>query len=179
MDIDMKEVEIKDQGLARYINLETKVTSSGRHTAKLFGKSKVNLIERLTNDMMRSAKYTGKKTKAKKAVTISMEEVQKRTGRNPVQVLVEAVEMAAPREEITTLKFGGISVPRSVDIAPQRRLDTALRLISKGACRMSFKNKKPIWECLADEIINASRDEMSSWAIQKKEEIERIARSAR
>jgi len=87
--------------------------------------------------------------------------------------------MAAPREEITTLKYGGMSVPRSVDIAPQRRLDIALRLVSKGACRTTFKNKKPVWGCLADEIVNASKDDMSSWAIKKKEEIERIARSAR
>ncbi len=179
MDIDVNEVIIKDQGLARYINLETKVESLGRHSSKIFGKSKVNLIERLTNDMMRSAKFTGKKTKAKAVVIKALEEVQKKTKRNPAQVLVEALEMAAPREEITTLKYGGMSVPRSVDIAPQRRLDIALRLISKGACRTTFKNKKPIWECLADEIINASKDDMSSWAISKKEELERIARSAR
>jgi small subunit ribosomal protein S7 len=179
MGIDFKDIAIKDQGLARYINLERKTKSQGKHSSKIFGRSKVNLIERLTNDMMRSEKYTGKKTKAERVVAKALEEVQKKTKRNAIQVLVEALENVAPKEEVTTLKYGGISVPRSVDIAPQRRLDIALRLISKGACKSSFKNSKPIWECLSDGIINASLDEMSSWAIQKKEEIERIARSAR
>src|SRR2546426_1111623 len=86
---------------------------------------------------------------------------------------------AAPREEITRLRFGGISVPRAVDVAPSRRLDLALRNICVGAVTATFKNRKPVEECLADEILTAAKGDMQSSAIAKKEELERIAASAR
>jgi small subunit ribosomal protein S7 len=96
-----------------------------------------------------------------------------------VQVLVEALENAAPREEITRLQFGGISVPKAVDVAPSRRLDIAIRNIARGAVQSSFKNTKPIELCLADEIILAAKGDMNSFAVAKKEEVERVAQSAR
>ena len=67
----------------------------------------------------------------------------------------------------------------AVDSAPLRRLDIVLRNICKGAVSKSFKNKKSIAECLAEEIINASKDDASSFAVNKMLEIERIAKSAR
>ena len=102
-----------------------------------------------------------------------------KTKKNPVQVLVEALENAAPREEITRLQFGGISVPKAVDVSPSRRLDIALRNIAKGTVDSSFKNKKPVEECLADELILASKADMNSFSVAKKEELERVASSAR
>ena len=42
---------------------------------------------------------------------------------NPVQVFVNAIENAAPREEVTRLKYGGIAVPKAVDVSPSRRVD--------------------------------------------------------
>ena len=105
--------------------------------------------------------------------------IERRTKTKPVQVLVEALQNAAPREEITRLQFGGISVPKAVDISPSRRLDIALRNVSKGAVKASYKNKKGIATCLADELINASKGDMASFGVSKKEEIERVAQSAR
>ena len=43
----------------------------------------------------------------------------------------------------------------------------------------SFNKNKSIEECLADEIVWASNSESKSYAIQRKEETERIAQSAR
>ena len=111
--------------------------------------------------------------------TDAFEIIAAKTKKNPVQVLVEALENAAPREEITRLQFGGISVPKAVDVAPSRRLDIALRNISKGTVQASFKNKKPVEECLADELILASKGDMNSFSVAKKEELERVASSAR
>ena len=92
---------------------------------------------------------------------------------------MEALENAAPREEVTRLQFGGISVPKAVDISPQRRLDIALRNLSTGVVQASTKNKKAIHECLADEIMLAAKGDMTSFAVAKKEETERVAQSAR
>lgn len=178
---DISEVAVHDQGLAKYINLDPIVLphTGARWANKPFGKQKANIVERLINGMMRTEVYTGKKSKAYRVVRTSFEIIEKKSNKNPVQVLVEALEHAAPREEITRLRFGGISVPRAVDISPMRRLDMALRNITQGAVQATFKNRKPVEECLADEIFLASKGDMQSSAIAKKEELERVAGSAR
>lgn len=178
---DLNEVIVHDAGLAKYMNLSPIVIphTGGRWANKPFGKAKANLVERLINNMMRTEKYTGKKAKSYRVVRTAFGIIQQRTTKNPVQILVDALEKAAPREEITRLRFGGISVPRAVDVAPSRRLDLALRNICQGAVSATFKNRKPVEECLADEILMAAKGDMQSSAIAKKEELERIAASAR
>jgi small subunit ribosomal protein S7 len=178
---DLSEVTVNDGGLAKYIDLTpTNVPhSGGKHANRWFGKSKLSIVERLINNMMRTEDFTGKKLKSYRAVSDAFDIINARTKKNPVQVLVEALENAAPREEVTRLQFGGISVPKAVDVAPQRRLDIALRNVSKGAVKASFKNKKAIAYCIADELILASKGEMTSFGVSKKEEIERVAQSAR
>jgi len=178
---DTTEVVVNDGGLAKYIDLTpTNVPhSGGKHANRWFGKSKLSIVERLINNIMRTEKYTGKKMKAYKAVADAFDLVEARTKKNPIQVLVEGLENAAPREEVTRLQFGGISVPKAVDISPQRRLDIALRNLCTGVVQASMKNKKAIHECLAEEIILASKGDMTSYSVAKKEEIERVAQSAR
>ena len=178
---DLGEVVVHDPGLARYINLTPIVIphTGGRYANKPFGKAKSNIVERLINGLMRGEDFTGKKSKAIRVVREAFGLIEQRAKQNPVQVFVTALEKSAPREEITRLRFGGISVPRAVDVSPSRRLDMALRNMCIGVVAASFKSPKPIQECLADEILKASRGEMESAAITKKEELERIAMSAR
>jgi small subunit ribosomal protein S7 len=178
---DLGEVVVHDPGLARYINLTAIVIphTGGRYANKPFGKAKSNIVERLINGLMRGEDFTGKKSKAIRVVREAFGLIEQRAKQNPVQVFVNALEKSAPREEITRLRFGGISVPRAVDVSPSRRLDMALRNMCTGVIAASFKSPKPIQECLADEILKASRGEMESAAIAKKEELERIAMSAR
>lgn len=178
---DTSDVVVTDGGLAKYIDLTpTNVPhSGGKHANRWFGKSKLSIVERLINNIMRTEKYTGKKMKAYKTVAQAFDIVATKTKKNPIQVLVESLENAAPREEVTRLQFGGISVPKAVDVAPQRRLDIALRNLSVGVVNASQKNKKPIYECLADELILASKGDITSYSVAKKEEMERVAQSAR
>jgi len=177
---DMEAVKIEDRGLERYINLTSKDFFLGApHANKLFGKSKVSIIERFINNLMRTEVYTGKKTKSYKVVKAAFTIVERRTKTNPVQSFVDALQYAAPKEETTRLRFGGISVPKAVDIAPQRRLDIALRNICQGAIKVSHKNKKSMESCLAEEIIKASKNDPASFSVAKKNDLERIARSAR
>ena len=178
---DLTEIVINDGGLGRYIDLSpTSIpVSGGKHANRWFGKSRMSIVERLINNMMRTGKYTGKKGKSYQVVKDAFAIIQERTKKNPVQSLVEALENVAPREEVTRLRFGGISVPKAVDISPSRRLDIALRNICRGAVASTFKNKKTIANCLAEEILLAARGDMNSFAVSKKEEIERVAGSAR
>jgi len=176
-----KDIIIKDVGMARYIPLG--VTGlphhSGRHANTHFAKMKLSLVERLINQMMRTENWTGKKLSAYKVVETAFATIAAKTKENPVQVLVNAIQEAAVKEETTRLKYGGISVPKAVDTAPQRRVDLAIRYIALGAVQTSHRNPKPIADCLADEIIKASKADVTSFAIAKKDDMERVAKSAR
>jgi len=177
---DMSTVKIEDRGLAKYINLDTrKVFMGGVYANKIFGKSKMSIIDRLINNLMRTENYNGKKAKAYKVVRDAFNIIDSRTKTNPVQVLVDALQNAAPKEETTRLQYGGISVPKAVDVSPQRRLDLAIRNICTGAISATRSNKKGVEDCLAEEIIKASKNDATSFAIAKKNDVERIAKSAR
>ena len=177
---DMKDVKIEDKGLERYINLEIRNIYLGAvFSNKMFAKAKVPLIERIINNIMRTESYNGKKTKAYKIVRDSFQIIDKKAKSNPIQILVKALENAAPKEETTRLRFGGILVPKAVDTAPQRRLDIAIRNICLGAVSASHKNKKSMQDCLADEILKASKNDVASFAVAKKNDVERVAKSAR
>ncbi|MCL4332061.1 MAG: 30S ribosomal protein S7 [Candidatus Thermoplasmatota archaeon] len=177
----VNEVLVHDQSLGKYINLTTAINlhTGGRYSSYSAGKRNMNTLERLLNKLMRSEKWTGKKYSAYRMMREAFERISQKTKENPVQVLINAIENAAPREEVTRLKYGGIAVPKAVDVSPSRRLDIALRNIAIGATNASYKSKKPIADCLADEIILGSRNEGGSFAVSKKEEMERISASAR
>ena len=177
---DMSTLKIEDKGLERYMNLELRDFFLGApHANRMFGKSRLPLIERFINTLMKTENYTGKKTKAYKAVRDAMDLIDQKIKTNPMQVIVDAFQNAAPKEETTRLRFGGILVPKAVDVSPQRRLDIAMRNISLGARTASYKNTKSIEACLADELIKASKNDPSSFAIAKKNDLERVAKSAR
>jgi len=175
------DVEIHDVGLRAYINLTPRYVphTGGRHEHRRFMKSRVSIVERLINKLQNPGRNSGKKIKAMNIVRLAFEIIHLKTGKNPVQVLVNAIENAAPREETTRISYGGIVYHQAVDIAPMRRVDLALRFITEAARKASFSNQKTIEECLADELIAAANNETRSSAIMKKEEKERIAVSVR
>lgn len=178
---DTSEIEIRDISVVRYINLKPMLLtySGGKHTRQQFNKSNQHIVERLINRMMQSKVNTGKKMTTYKIVRESMEIINKKTKQNPLQVLVNAIINAGPREETVRLKYGGIAVPKAVDTAPQRRVDTALQLIAEGAFKSSFKSRRPIEDALASEIIAAANYDVKSYSINKKEGKERVAKAAR
>lgn len=174
-------ITCNDQGLFRYLNLTPIYIphTGARHANKPFAKAKMNIVERLINGMMRTEHATGEKARTYRMVKDAFLIIEDKTKRNPIQVLVDALINSAPREEVVRLQYGGISVPKAVDISPSRRLDLALGNICRGSVEKSNKNKKRIEDCLADEIILASRNDVNSFSIAKKAEIERVATSAR
>ncbi|MEA1993583.1 MAG: 30S ribosomal protein S7 [Euryarchaeota archaeon] len=190
------DVEVEDEGLRRYMNLDPIYVphSNGRYQQKRFGKANLNIVERLINKLMRTGTankkvggrflrrqggYSGKKMKTYKTVKEAFEIINDKTDKNPLEILVKALQNAAPREETTTVSYGGVSYHMAVDMAPQRRLDFALRYIGLGASLKAFHSKQSFSEALAEEIILASSYDMKSTAVNKREEIERIAKSAR
>ena len=189
------DIAIEDPGLKQYIRLEPGMVlhGGGRHSRKQFGKAGAPIVERLINKIMRSgpgvrklggkairgAKACGKKYKEYNIVRKSFEIIEKQTNKNPIQVLIDAIQNSAPREETTRISYGGITYYVAVDSSPQRRLDIAIKNLAAGSFAASFSNKKSIEECLAEELIMAANNDMKSFAVARKGETERIAKGAR
>ena len=176
-----KDIAVVDIGLQRYLNLTPMVAphSMGRHEHQRFRKAKLNIVERLINSLMRSGKNSGKKAKATNIVKETFEIINLRTGKNPIEILVKAVENASPCEDTTRVSYGGVVYHLSVDVAPQRRIDLAIRHISEGARAASINNPRSIQETLADELVLAANKDIKSAGIAKRNEIERVAQSSR
>jgi len=189
---DTKHITVTDPGLQPYINTSPIIVpeSSGRNARARFYKPRSNIVERLINKVMipghkgkkhyrTSGTSSGKGLTAQKIVINALEYIEKKTQKNPVEVLVVAIEKAAPREEITAIEYGGARYPQAVDCAPQRRIDIVLRQMVQGAYTKSFGKKVSMSRALADEILKASNEDQASQAISKKLELERQADSSR
>jgi small subunit ribosomal protein S7 len=186
---DLTAVKVQDPGLQNVINLKPMLVphSGGRHEHKKFGKTRVNIVERLVNQMChfgrKYAKNTGrmggKKLHAIKVVKTAFEIIELKTGQNPVQELVKAIESAAPNEDTTRLSYGGVVYHQSVDISPVRRVDLALRFISEGVREAAFGSPRPVEDVLAEEIILAANGDSNSYSVKKKNEQERVAMASR
>lgn len=181
---DFSEIEISDISLVDFISAKPDQATFLPHTQKRyqmvrFRKAQCPIVERLVNSLMFHGRNAGKKMMAVNIVKHCFEIIHLLTGKNPIQVLVDAVINSGPREDSTRVGGAGVVRRQAVDVSPFRRVCQAIYLISIGAREASFRNVKTIAECLADEIINASKGSSNSYAIKKKDEIERVAKSNR
>ena len=174
-------IDVRDIGLQRYLNLTPIYLphTGGRHEARKFRKSDMNIVERLINSLIRPGSSGGDKSRIISVVRNAFKIINLRTGRNPVEVLVRAVENAAPDEDTTRIGYGGVVYRLAVDISPQRRIDLALRFIVRGVKEAAFSNRLTLEEVLATHLIGAANNDGNTFAIRRKQEVERIALSSR
>ena len=186
---DISDIEIKDIGLKNAISLKKSVIpmSFGRSALKRFNKADVNIVERFVNKTMHFGKkyakntgrMAGKKIHSFNFVKASFDIIYLKTGKNPVEVLVRAIENSAPNEDTTRIVYGGTVYHVSVDVAPIRRVDLALRFIADGVKEATFSNPNTIEEFLAEHLILAANNDPSAPSVKKKNELERIAQASR
>jgi len=155
--------------------------SSGRFQKKRFRKIKCPVVERLVNGLMFKGRGNGKKLLAARIVRHALEiaHLTAEGNPNPIQIVVDAVSKGGPREDSTRVGAGGVVRRQAVDVSPLRRVDEAIYLMCKGARESAFRNLKTMPECLADELVNAAKGSSNSYAIKKKDEIERVAKANR
>lgn len=193
---ELDNITFNDKSIEQVVSINPIVIphSFAKHANKQFAKTKVNIIERFINKFMRGGtgekisgkvirthgRLQGKKLRIIKIVEDALSIIEKKTGKNPVQVFITAIENSAPREDITRVQVGGVRYQISVDISATRRVDVALRHVALASLMKSFNNKKSLAECIADEIIAAANnDAQNSFSVRKKDEIERMAKAAR
>ncbi len=192
---DTKGIVVSDQSLVAYVKIRKtaypNMFGSRKHQA--YYNAHLDIVERLVNKLMRGGTgrkisgkvirrkgaLQGKKLKVIHILEEAFEIIQQKTNKNPVQVLVDAVQNAAPIEDTTRVRYGGISYNVAVGISSQRRLDVGVRNLAVAGVMGSFKNKKTLAEALANEIQLASTNSSDSYAVKKRVEVERIAKRAR
>ncbi|OAX78325.1 40S ribosomal protein S5 [Emergomyces africanus] len=166
-----EDIEVRDMSLTDYIQIRQPVYishSAGRFAVKRFRKAQCPIIERLTNSLMMNGRNNGKKLMAVRIVAHTFEIIHIMTDQNPIQVAVDAINCSA-----------GTVRRQAVDVSPLRRVNQAIALLTIGAREAAFRNVKSIAECLAEELINAAKGSSNSYAIKKKDELERVAKSNR
>ena len=181
-------VESKDISLMAYLNVKTIKAqvfhpfTAGRYQRRSFNKVNCPIVERLLNYLMMKGRNNGKKQLAVRIVKQALELIHLTTGENPLQILIDAISNGGAREDSTRIGSGGVVRRQAVDVSPLRRVNQAIYLITRGSRESSFRNIKSLSEILADEIIAASKGSgtgTNSYAVRKKDEIERVAKGNR
>uniref|UniRef100_A0A1J3H0D2 40S ribosomal protein S5-1 n=1 Tax=Noccaea caerulescens TaxID=107243 RepID=A0A1J3H0D2_NOCCA len=179
------DVSVTDISLVDYIGVQPAKHATfvphtaGRYSVKRFRKAQCPIVERLTNSLMMHGRNNGKKLMAVGIIKHAMEIIHLLTDLNPIQVIIDAIVNSGPREDATRIGSAGVVRRQAVDISPLRRVNQAIFLLTTGAREAAFRNIKTIAECLADELINAAKGSSNSYAIKKKDEIERVAKANR
>jgi len=182
---DYAEVKTEDICFKDYIAV-TSVKSqvfiphtAGRWQIKKFRKAQCPIVERLVGSLMFHGRNTGKKNLAVRIVRHAFQIIQLMTGKNPIQVFIEAIQNGGARESSTRIGTGGVVRRQAVDVSPLKRANLAIYFMSVGARKAAFKNMKTIAECLADEIMNCAKNSPNSTAIRKRDDTEKEAKNNR
>eukprot|EP00798_Chlamydomonas_sp_ICE-L_P024871 gene24871-10531_t len=178
------DVEVTDISLEDYIAVKPKFAvyvphTAGRYQKKRFRKALCPIVERLAVSLMMHGRNNGKKLLAVRIVKHAFEIINLLTDQNPIQVVVDAIINSGPREDATRIGSAGVVRRQAVDISPLRRVNQAIFLITTGAREAAFRSIKTVAECLADELVNAAKGSSNSYAIKKKDELERVAKANR
>ncbi len=191
----IKDIVVSDRSMINHVrfNMQAYPNIFGRRRRKSYYDSHISIVERLINKLMRggtgkkvggkvirtSGRLQGKKLKVMHIVEDAFEIIGRKTGKNPVQVFVDALQNSAPIEDTTRVRYGGISYNVAVGISANRRVDVALKNIALASLIGAFKKRKILAEALAEELTQAAQNAPESYAIKKRIESERIARRAR
>merc|ERR1719276_7888 len=178
-DINVRDISLEDYIACKGDHATFLPHTAGRYQMKRFRKVSCPIVERLACCLMRTGRNSGKKVMACRIIQHTLEIIHLLTDQNPIQIIVDAVINSGPREDSTRVGGAGVVRRQAVDMSPFRRVNYALYLLATGAREASFRNLKTISECLAEELINAARGSSNSYAIKKKDEIERVSKSNR
>jgi small subunit ribosomal protein S7 len=128
------------------------------------------LAAKFINQIMRQ----GKKNTARRVVYQALDLVAKKTKKESLVALEEAINNVAPLLEVRSRRVGGATYQVPREVRPERRLTLAMRWLIKAA---RSKKGKPMAEKLAEELALAVKNEGA--AIKKKEDTHKMAEANR
>ena len=114
----------------------------------------------------------GKKSKAERITYDALAVVAERTGRDPVEVLEEAIKELTPMLEVRSRRVGGATYQVPVEVPSRRAKTLAVRWMVEFA---RDRREKSMSERLANEIMDATRQQ--GGAFKRKDDIYRMAQA--
>lgn len=123
-------------------------------------------VTKLINNIM----LDGKKGTAQKICYDAFEIIKERTGKEPLEVFLQALENVMPVLEVKARRVGGANYQVPIEVRPARRQTLGLRWIVMFAKKRSERTMK---ERLANELIEATNN--NGGAYKKKEDIHKMA----
>jgi small subunit ribosomal protein S7 len=126
------------------------------------------LVQQLVNKVM----VEGKQSLAERIVYDALALVGERSGREPVEVLEEAIRELTPALEVRSRRVGGATYQVPVEVPPRRARTLAVRWLVQFA---RARREKSMADRLAREILDALQQQGGAW--KRKDDIFRMAQA--
>jgi small subunit ribosomal protein S7 len=128
------------------------------------------IVQHLVNRIMRR----GKKSTATRAVYGALDIVKEKAGKDPIEVLDQALRNVGPVMEVRPRRVGGATYQVPMEVPGDRRLTLAMRWIIDSA---KARAGKSFAEKLSGELLDAFGNQGS--AVRKREETHKMAEANR
>ena len=116
----------------------------------------------------------GKKAVAERIIYGAFEQIEKKSGKDPLEIFTTAINNVKPMVEVKSRRVGGANYQVPVEVRPVRRLALSMRWIKEAAKKRS---EKSMAQRLANELIEAT--EGRGGAMKKRDEVHRMAEANR
>jgi small subunit ribosomal protein S7 len=116
----------------------------------------------------------GKRTLAERIVYTALDQVQEKSGGDPVAALKRAVENVRPEVEVKSRRVGGATYQVPVEVRPRRATTLAIRWLTTYSAQ---RREKTMAERLSGEILDASNNIGAS--VKRREDMHKMAESNR
>ena len=113
---------------------------------------------------------SGKKSVAERIIYGAFDQVQSKSGKDPIEIFTLAIDNLKPLVEVKSRRVGGANYQVPVEVRPMRRMALAMRWLKEAAAK---RGEKSMDQRLAAEILEAS--ESKGAAMKKREEVHRMA----
>ena len=124
------------------------------------------LVTQLTNKILER----GKRTIAERIVYTALEQVEQKTGTDPVATLKRALENVRPELEVKSRRVGGTTYQVPMEVRPRRATTLAIRWLTDFAKK---RREKTMAERLMNEILDASNG--LGAAVKRREDTHKMA----
>jgi len=128
------------------------------------------MVTRLINQVM----TRGKKSTAEQLVYGALVEMNRRNGKDPLELYEQALRNVMPQLEVKPRRVGGATYQVPMEVRPTRRLALALRWLVASA---RARNARTFQEKLATELLDAAAGQGA--AVKKREDTHRMAEANR
>jgi small subunit ribosomal protein S7 len=128
----------------------------------------------VVSKFMNCLMYQGKKSAAESIVYGAFDQIQKKSGQDPIRVFHDALGNVKPQLEVRSRRVGGATYQVPVEVRTSRRQALGIRWLIAAARE---RNEKTMMERLSAELLDASNNRGN--AVKKREDTHRMAEANR